>query len=209
MQRLLVLAPLALMLASGCIPKDPTIDRPFSDTFDRQGLGPDWLDTGGSYRIEEGAVKVKGAFNHPVWLRRKLPRDVVIELDTTSRSTDGDIKFEVFGDGESFARDKGAYTSTGYVFIFGGWHNSKSMIAKQDEHAPGQPSRTQPKVEAGRTYHHTVTFKGNAISWLVDGQPFLQREDRDPLRGKGHEYFGLDNWDADLTFDNLKISPAP
>ena len=31
----------------------------------------------------------------------------------------GDIKVELFGDGSSFAHDKGAYTSTGYVFIMG------------------------------------------------------------------------------------------
>ncbi|HEY3353960.1 MAG TPA: family 16 glycoside hydrolase [Polyangia bacterium] len=198
-----------LLLGCGCAPKDPTITGPFADDFERQGLGQDWHNTGGPYALEGGALKVKGAYNHPLWLKRKLPTNCVIELDATSRSPSGDIKVEAYGDGESFAHDKGAYTSSGYVFIFGGWHNSKSMIARQDEHAPGQPARTQPKVEVGRTYHMKLTFQGPKIEWLIDGQPFLTRDDPQPLRGKGHEYFGFDNWDADVTFDNLKITPAP
>ena len=34
---------------------------------------------------------------------------------STSRSAAGDIKLELYGDGESFDHDRGAYTSTGYV----------------------------------------------------------------------------------------------
>ncbi len=197
----------ALATLAGCAPKDPAITAPFSDDFERQGLGEDWHNTGGPYRIEGGALKVKGAYNHPLWLRRKLPSDAVIEFDATSRSASGDIKVEVYGDGVTFAHDKGAYTASGYVFIFGGWRNSKSMIARQDEHAPGQPSRTTPKVEVGRTYHHKIVFKGTAITWFLDGQEFLKMDDPQPLRGKGHQYFAFSNWDADLTFDNVKISP--
>jgi hypothetical protein len=199
----------ALLLAalSGCVPKDPAITAPFTDDFGRDGLGADWHNTGGPYKIENGALKVQGAFNHPLWLKRKLPSDCVIEFDSTSRSASGDTKVEVYGDGETFAHDKGAYTASGYVFIFGGWRNTKSMIARQDEHAPGQPSRALPKVEIGKTYHHKIAFKGQSITWELDGQEFLKMNDAQPLRGKGHEYFAFSNWDADLTFDNLKISP--
>ena len=38
--------------------------------------------------------------------------------------------------------------------------------------------------------------------------PFLSYDDPQPLEGKGHEYFAFDNWDSDLWFDNLSISPA-
>jgi hypothetical protein len=206
MRRLALLLPLVMLAA--CAPKDPAITAPFSDSFERPGLGADWHNTGGPYHIEGGALKVKGAYNHPLWLRRKLPKDAVIELDATSRSPAGDIKVEVYGDGETFARTRGAYTASGYVFIFGGWHNSKSMIARQDEHAPGQPARTQPKVVVGHTYHMKLVFKGTSITWYIDGQEFLTRDDPQPLRGKGHEYFGFNNWESDLTFDNLKITPA-
>lgn len=44
-----------------------------------------------------------------------------------SEGADGDIKWEMYGDG----RDH----STGYVFLFGAWHNRESRICKLDEHA--------------------------------------------------------------------------
>ena len=55
-----------------------------------------------------------------------------------SKSPTGDIKLELFGDGESFDPDKGTYVSTGYVFIFGGWQNSLSVICRNNEHDDGR-----------------------------------------------------------------------
>ena len=59
---------------------------------------------------------------------KRLPKDVRIEFDVRSEGADGDIKWEAFGDGRNHA--------SGYVFIFGGWHNREVRIAKLDEHAP-------------------------------------------------------------------------
>ena len=86
--------------------------------------GPDgWTPQGGSSRVRDGKLNVAGAVNHPLWLRKRLPRDVVVELDVMSRSEGGDIKVEIFGDGESFDPDGETYYPTGYVFVFGGWFN--------------------------------------------------------------------------------------
>jgi hypothetical protein len=94
---------LALALAgaaAGCAPKDEAISAPFFDTFDRAELGPTWTDTGGGYHINAGRLNVSNAYNHPVWLRKRLPRDAVIELDATSMSPAGDLKIELYGDGK-------------------------------------------------------------------------------------------------------------
>ena len=80
-------------------------------------------------------LKNKSRPPKPPWLRRRLPNDAVIELDAWSQSPAGDIKVEIYGDGKSFDPNKGAYTSTGYVLIFGGWNNTKNIIARMDEHA--------------------------------------------------------------------------
>jgi hypothetical protein len=37
--------------------------------------------------------------------------------------------------------------------------------------------------------------------------PFLTYEDKNPLVGEGHEYFGFNNWESDSWFDNLSITP--
>jgi hypothetical protein len=161
---------------------------------------------------------VARAHNRSLWLRRTLPDDVVVELDATSMSPDGDLKIELFGDGESFQSDDDVakdliYSSSGYVFIFGGWRNSRSALVKRNEHQwqfePGVPTRVQPRVEPGRTYHWTITKRGGNIDWRIDGQPFLALQDPTPLRGTGHQFFGINNWEADVYYDNLRIRPAP
>jgi len=206
-----VLPPLlACALAPACRVRTPAIDAPFSDDFARADLGADWNATSPAYRIADGRLEVSGAYNHPVWLRRRLPANAVIEVDATSHSPDGDIKLELYGDGESFDPDKGSYTSTGYVLIFGGWRNSLSVICRIEEHGAGRKAgRTDVRVEPGRSYHFTVARHGGTIDWSVDGQPFLSWTDPEPLGGAGHEFLAFNDWEADVTFDNLRIRPGP
>jgi Farnesoic acid 0-methyl transferase len=201
---------LALAAAVGCRPRTPLIDAPFSDDFERAELGPSWNATGPSYKIADGQLEVSNGYNHPAWLRRRLPTNVLIDVDVTSKSPAGDIKVELYGDGESFDPDKGSYTSTGYVLIFGGWHNSLSVICRQEEHGEGRKAeRADRHVEPLRRYHFTIARRGGAIDWAIDGQPFLAWTDPAPFVGAGHEYFAVNDWEADVTFDNLHIRPAP
>jgi hypothetical protein len=200
----------AAVLLAGCRAQVPAITEPLTDDFERAELGPQWHDTGAGYRIRDGRLNVSQAYNHPLWLRRRLPDDFVLEVDAMSKSPAGDLKVEIAGDGESFDPDRGSYVSTGYMFIFGGWHNSLSVICRNNEHDDGRKvGRASPPVEVGRTYHWTITRKGGALDWKIDGQPFLAWTDPDPLRGRGHEFFGINNWEADVHFDNLRIAPLP
>jgi hypothetical protein len=201
---------LALAPFPACRAKVPVIDAPFADDFQRAEVGADWNATSDAYRISDGQLTVSNAHNHPAWLRRRLPHDVQVDVDVVSKSPSGDIKLELFGDGESFDPDKGAYTSSGYVLIFGGWSNSLSVICRQEEHGAGRKAvRNDVRVEPNRTYHFTITRKGGALDWAVDGRPFLSWTDPDPLAGAGHEYLAVDDWEAELHFDNLHIRPAP
>jgi hypothetical protein len=197
-------------LGAGCRVKDEVISAPFSDDFERAELGPTWSATAPSYHIADGRLTVANAYNHPVWLRKKLPRNAVIELDAMSKSPTGDLKIELYGDGESFDPDKGGYVSTGYVLIFGGWRNSLSVICRNNEHDDGRKAeRAAPRVEPGRTYHWSITRKDGAIDWRIDGQPFLTWNDPSPLAGAGHEYLAVDDWEAEVFFDKYKIRPLP
>jgi hypothetical protein len=201
---------LVALLAIGCKVEDPPpITGPFSDDFERSSIGGNYYKTGGGHTIREGALSSQGSYNHPLWLRKKLPRDVVVELDVWSNTSDGDIKVEIFGDGSSHARDKGQYTSTGYVLIMGGWNNSKSLLARGNEHGKELVERRTPRVEPGKRYHWKIQRQGQRIDWWVDDMdtPFLSYEDRQPLEGPGHEYFGFNNWESDSWFDNLTITP--
>jgi hypothetical protein len=201
---------LALAPLPACRAKVPVIDAPFIEDFERADLGASWNATSDQYQIEAGKLTVSNAHNHPAWLRRRLPRDVVIDVDAMAKSPTGDIKLELFGDGESFDPDKGSYTSSGYVLIFGGWQNSLSVICRQDEHGAGRKAqRSDIRVEPNRSYHFTITRRGGALDWTIDGRPFLAWTDPEPLAGPGHEFLAVNNWEAALAFDNLHVRPAP
>jgi hypothetical protein len=204
----------ALILSAGfaCKARVRTIDAPFSDTFDRAEVGPDWLDTSGGAKIKDGKLNLVRAYNHPVWLRRKLPRDVQIDFDAVSHSPAGDLKVELFGDGESFDPDRGRYDPTSYMIVMGGWTNSTSIISRLGEHdeavKASRDSHGAPLVEVGRTYHFTITRRGPLIDWKIDNVPYLAWSDPQPLEGTGHEFFAINDWDADVSFDNLTIRPV-
>lgn len=197
-----------IVLAACKVREQPPITQTWQFDFDG-GLGDAFYATGEGYHVEHGALSAHGAHNHPLWLRSRLPHDVRIEFDTWSTEARGDIKVEVFGDGHSFDPDGGRYTATGYEVIFGGWYNTKSIIARLDEHGGDLAQRTEPKVVAGRRYHFRIERKRNTVSWFVDDMvsAFLRYEDPRPLEYTGHEYFGFNNWETDTWFDNLVITP--
>ncbi len=191
-----------------CTPQgDPAIGPDgYHDDFEREQLGDDWHNTGGRYQIHDGWLNIQGAHNRPLWLRRRLPRDVRIEFVARSDSPAGDIKVEVFGDGSSRATSE-SYTATSYVVIFGGWNNSMNIIARMDEHAEDRAVGPRRPVEMGRNYHFKIERQGNRITAWVDDQELAHMDDPDPLEGRGHDHFAINDWDANLSFDNLRITP--
>jgi len=180
---------------------------PSADDFNRSEIGNAWHPSGPGYRIVNGELVVDHAYNHPLWLARPIPRDAVIELDVWSNDDAGDIKVEAWGDGRSYAT-QASYTASSYVFIMGGWHNTLCAIARMNEHGQDRKTRGDFKVVKGKKYHWRIVRKGGHIDWSVDGQPMLSYDDPNPLDGPGHSFFGINDWEAELHFDNLKITPG-
>jgi hypothetical protein len=176
----------------------------FEDRFDRDVLGPDWSGPNGSYRIVEGKLVAEGAKNRPLWLKTKLPRNAKVEFKASASSPAIDIKAELWGDGKSVPTTA-SYKATAYVVILGGWNNSRSIIARMDEHGKDRQSRKEPKATSGRPYGFTIVRQGSLFSWFVDGQPFLELDDSNPLEGPGHEYFAFNNWKSKVIFDDFVV----
>jgi len=202
-----VRALLLLCSLAGCTPQgDPGIGTGFSDDFERARLGSAYKDTGGNWRIESGELRVQGAKNHPLWLLRTLPREVRVEFDVRSESPEGDIKVEIFGDGASYAKN-GKYTATSYVIIFGGWDNSRNILARMDEHGDDRVVGQPREVEPGRVYRFRIERTDGTLTAWVDDEVLVNMEDSEPLQGRGHDHFGFNNWQSNLSFDNLEVTP--
>lgn len=208
--RTLVLAAAAALgpLVASCTPQgDPAIGPSgFSDDFERQELGDLWNNTGASWRIVDGELVIRNARNRPLWLRRALPRDVRIEFDVRSTSPEGDIKCEIFGDGTSRATTE-SYTATSYVVIFGGWSNSLNVLARLDEHGADRVEARGRRVELNRTYHMRIERRGQTITAWVDDEELVSMTDPDPLEGRGHDHFAFNDWEVEIHFDNLRVTP--
>jgi hypothetical protein len=119
---------------------------PYEDRFDRATLGDQWWSNGGHWRIVNGQVFSPGVGNNPLWLQARLPADVRVEFDVRSEGPDGDLKWEMYGDGRNH--------STGYLFLFGAWHNRESRIAKLDEHALTQEELRAQLAAQARPFPH-------------------------------------------------------
>lgn len=160
-------------------------------------------------KLVDGALVVELMHNRPVWLKQPIPTNATIEFDAWTDNPEGDIKVEVWGDGRSFyAGDlRLQYTATGYVIIFGGWRNTQSAIARQNEHANDRAVRDGAAVVPGKRHHIKITRNGGTLTWELDGQPYLTLKDPVPLEGPRNQYFGFSGWKNRVHFDNLKIQP--
>jgi hypothetical protein len=206
--------------ADGALPQQlPILTQTFTDNFERDSIGDDYLATGNQYRIERGRLCVKGARNHPLWLRHRLPLNARIEVDAESSGSDGDIKLEGWGDGQAAASRVSYNDATSYLAILGGWKNRFHVLARLDEHAPDRPQvviepgsddpREQP-VQQGRRYHLKLERSdGRTVRFWVDDVEMLSFIDPAPLSGGGHDHFAFNNWETPVCFDNLRVEPLP
>jgi hypothetical protein len=213
--------PLSVPVASAgsALGEDPMLGEPFTEDFARPDLGAQWLATSPQWRPEDGRLCVRNARNHPLWLKRRLPKNARIEFTATSYSDDGDIKVEMWGDGKSSAASTSYNDATGYLAIFGGWQNKFHVLARLDEHAPNRPEiklvpdSDDPKaapVEKDTEYNFRIERSdGRTIRWLVDDIELFAFQDKAPLSGPGHDHFGFNNWQVRVCFDDLKIVPLP
>jgi hypothetical protein len=193
------------------------IAAPFEDTFERTELGGDWNALGAAWRIDNGRLCGRNAKNKGIWLRRRLPQNARIEFDAFAESATGDVKVELWGDGQSGATTTSYTNATSYLAIFGGWKNSKHVLARLDEHGddrleldidPKSDDERERPVSPGQAYRFRIErADGRTLVWAINGAVYFELADEAPLVGPGHEHFGFNDWEAPICFDNLKVTP--
>jgi hypothetical protein len=181
-------------------------------------LGPNWMQAKTSaWRVENGRLCGQGARNHPVWLNKVLPVNARVEFDAVSLSEDGDLKCEVWGDGQSYATSTSYTNATSYIAVLGGWKNTTHVLARINEHGADRKEikvdkdsddPRQRAVQKGQVYHFKVErTDGRTVRWFVDNLEYLKWEDASPLAGQGHDHFGFNEWEVKVCFDNVKVTP--
>ena len=174
-------------------------DLVFSDDFERSEAGENWKLESPSWRIVDGWLHDDHAKNAGAWLNRELPERVRIEFKTRSEMPAtggfrGDTKCEVFCERQAH--------QAGYVLIFGGWENTINTIARLDEHGKDRLEEHTHRVIPGKVYTWTIIRTDGTLHWYLDGKPFMQYDDREPVPGR---YFGFNNWISVVFYDDVKI----
>ena len=179
----------------------------YQDRFESTALSDQWTrgvgEAGsGAWVVQDGWLRGQQLKNDPLWLQIPLTKEAVIRFDARAKTQEGDVKFELFGDGKNHA--------SGYVLIHGGWKNQLDVIARLDEHGKDRVERRTAGVVPGKVYRHRVEWRGDTLQWYVDGKMFLEFVDPDPLHKRPqNRYFGFSNWSAEVEFDNLVIETQP
>lgn len=194
----------ALPLATGCLPKagaDKAITEPWKDDFNRGELGERYKKTGGTWTVEDGALHSTGDRNIPLWLDVPLPKNVKVEFTAWSNSPQVDTKIEIFGDGLRH--------ESGYIVILGGWNNQITTIARLDEHEKTRVEK-RTRWEKGRKYRWTVQrTNGRDLELYIDGELVLTYADKEPLYGPKNNKLAFTNWESEVYYDDLVITPLP
>jgi hypothetical protein len=170
----------------------------FEDTFDDDAISPQWATGYDGWVVRDGSLHVQGARNDALWLQVPLPDQFRVEFTARAESPEGDIKFEILGDG--------ATHESGYIGIFGGWNNRLNLIARLDEHGDDrQVGADGVHVDPAHTYRMAVVRTDHRLRWYVDDALFLVYDDPHPLRGEGHRHFAFNDWTAPVVFDDVRI----
>jgi hypothetical protein len=197
----------------------PVLAAPFKDEFERDSLGDDYYATGSAFHLERGRLCVKGARNHPLWLRHRLPTNARIQVEAEAMSPDGDIKLEAWGDGQAAATRISYTDATSYLAILGGWKNRYHVLARMDEHAsdrqelviePGSEEPRQRPVQVGHRYRLKLErTDAQSLRFWADDVEILSLRDTQPLLGVGHDHFAFNDWETPVCFDHLVVEPLP
>lgn len=211
-----------------------TVSVPFTDDFEDPGtIAKNYYSTGGHWRTVGGSLLSPGVKNNPLWLKAKLPQNVAVEFDARSQSPEGDIKVEIFGDGTDHASGyvliHGGWNNALSIIARLDEHGASLNQLNQEALRVAAEKKlssaglketgvftptTRMRVEAnpypvqlGRTYRWRIERRGSVITWLIDGQKFMEFDDPFPLVGDKHDRFAFSSWEAQLYFDNLKVEP--
>lgn len=207
----------------------------YAENFDGLSDGPNlpagwWREGSKAVSIENGTLRADANPDNngedyeasTIWLNRQFRGDIRVDFDAHVLASEGDKNninfFFLFSDpsgrplhasrSERADANYGKYHKLhGYVFTFlANGHPDRARFRLRDD--PGFNlllENNTYECRRGKTYHITVTKKGNRITYAVDGQVFL--DFIDDIANPEHQVgiIGFRTWRTDLWWDNIQV----
>jgi hypothetical protein len=227
---------LVLTLSCNQLSPAPTQRVLFMDDFDSYAdssrLPVDfWHEGSKAVRIENGHLRADANLDKngedygtsTIWLDKTFGGDIRVEFDARVLASDGEKNninfFFLFSDPSSIPlrqtkskRVDGQYGKyhklNGYVFTFlanGNPDNARFRMRDDPSFNLLQENFTY-ECKQNKTYHITITKKGNRITYAVDGTIYLDEIDDTANPEHKSGIIGFRTWHTDLWWDNLKVT---
>lgn len=207
---------------------------PWTDDFSDPGtVQKNYWSSGALWRVQNGELFGPGPKASVLWLTAKLPHDVAVDVDVRSPVPGSDAQVHLFGNGTDWgsgyvvtggAGGGGAF-AIGRLGTYdaptaaqrvatarqaGSTANTLDELAKEGRLLPSTSWHTDVMAQAtgpNQRVHWHVERVGAELRWFIDGKLVSRTSDPVPLEGPGHDRVGLSGWEADVFYDNLKVTP--
>lgn len=172
------------------------IDKPeaqllFSDDFDQGELEQNWLVKSGNWVIEDGKLKSIGR-SGLIWLMVEMPDDIAVQVEVQGAY---DLNLAIAGNGSD---------STGYLFDFGGWSNTKTVLVGEGQIVM---ENTELRItDPNKTYFLKMERRNNIVTCFIDGRLIFTYNKATLEASEGDDKIAFRNWGSPITFDNLKVT---
>jgi len=186
----------------------------FSDDFDREELGTDWVAVDGDWTIKDNSLRGSGT----LLSAKGFPGDSTqgflrLEFEATT-----DVKPIIFfpdrpppevsvGDISSILNaqppDAGAPIETGYFFQFGGNLNTRNQIQKAGVQVASDVT-PENRIVPDKKHHVVVENDQGTVRMVIDGKVVLEEEESESILGEGYDRIGFYFYTASK-IDNLKL----
>ena len=191
----------------------------FSDDFERDELGANWISANGKWDVKDGMLRGSGTLissqgfppsDEPPGYQR-LEFDAVTDVQPLAFLQTGPNKPEVrisdlscFIQAPPHNEGNGPPYHQGYFFQFGGHWNSANRIMKSGDTLVADDEDPDVKIEADKTHHIVVENDKGQLRFYVDGQLVLEYDERMSMIGAKHNRIGFYFYTA-AKVDDVKL----
>lgn len=173
---------------------EPSWQKIWEDTFDRQDVGSDWYLISGKASIVDGRLFLEGG-GATILVERAFKPDVRFEFDAEADPNQPPCDL-------SAAIGANKYHGYAYLLAFGGQSNRVNQLLGPDVR---QVDKKPPFViEHGKKYHIVAQQEGKRLTYTVNGVKILDAVSTDLACGPGFDRIGLVTW-AGMFVDNFRV----